>query len=107
MPEPAPVSTPKSQDVWPHLLLAVQDLPWLHEKVTERVKFGREKYGTVLQTHNGRDAAQDAREELYDFLFYWTQLYLEGQVPTAEQWLEGVDNVTTLLIALDGLTCPR
>ena len=101
MPEPAPVTNPESEDVWPHLLLAVKDHPWLHEKVTERVKFGRDKYNTVLQTHNGRDAAQDAREELYDFLFYWTQKYLEKPGFTEWKWLAGVDRVIGLLLSLE------
>jgi hypothetical protein len=38
---------------------------------------GQAKYGRGLQTHNGRDAGQDAWEELVDLAQYLTQLRLE------------------------------
>lgn len=52
---------------------AAQDL------VYERVKFGREKYGTELMTHNGRDPVEDARQELGDLLMYIAQAKMEGR----------------------------
>lgn len=103
MAEPAPVTNPESEDVYPHLLRAVEDTPWLRDKLAERVAFGREKYKVVLQTHNGRNAANDAREELYDFLFYWTQMYLESPHISEWKWLAGVDRVVGLLLSLEGL----
>lgn len=37
----------------------------------------RVKYGTHLQPHNGRDALQDAYEELIDGALYLKQLIME------------------------------
>lgn len=37
----------------------------------------RVKYGTHLQPHNGRDALQDAYEELIDGAMYLKQLIME------------------------------
>lgn len=37
----------------------------------------RQKYGTHLQPHNGRDALQDAYEELIDGALYLKQLLME------------------------------
>jgi hypothetical protein len=42
-----------------------------------QVAAGFEKYGTRLQTFNGRNAANDAREEVADLLQYMTQVELE------------------------------
>src|SRR3990167_9809798 len=38
---------------------------------------GTEKYGTLLETFNGRDAANDAYQELIDLVMYFKQLQLE------------------------------
>jgi hypothetical protein len=42
----------------------------------ERKNYGFEKYGTILQANNGRDALQDAFEEMMDLVVYLRQ-YLE------------------------------
>lgn len=39
----------------------------------ERDQIGRERYGTPLQAHNGRDALQDAYEEALDLAVYLRQ----------------------------------
>jgi hypothetical protein len=39
----------------------------------ERRRFGLEKYGTVLQSFNGRDALVDAYQEALDLLVYLKQ----------------------------------
>ncbi len=39
----------------------------------ERDRIGRERYGTPLQAHNGRDALQDAYEEALDLAVYLRQ----------------------------------
>ena len=46
---------------------------------------GVETYGRILQTHNGRDAGQDAWEELIDLAQYLTQLRLERDDLMAER----------------------
>ena len=39
----------------------------------ERDRIGRKRYGTPLQAHNGRDALQDAYEEILDTAVYLRQ----------------------------------
>ena len=43
----------------------------------ERAETGREKYGTYLKTHNGRDALWDAYQEALDLCMYLRQMILE------------------------------
>ncbi len=42
-----------------------------------RIDMGIKKYGTKLQTNNGRDALQDAYEEALDLVMYLKQIILE------------------------------
>lgn len=49
----------------------------LRGALREREQYGRRKYGTALETHNGRDALTDAWEEALDLLTYLTQMRLE------------------------------
>jgi hypothetical protein len=55
--------------------------PSMHDLVIEdlaaRKQFGLERYGSVLQAHNGRDALQDLYEEMMDALVYLRQLMAE------------------------------
>lgn len=46
-------------------------------QLEEQEKKGLAKYGTTLQTHNGRNAAHDAMQELVDAWQYLVQLDLE------------------------------
>lgn len=43
----------------------------------ERDKVGRQRYGTPLQTNNGRDALVDAYQEALDLVVYLRQLIEE------------------------------
>ncbi len=45
--------------------------------LTQRAETGKEKYGTYLETDNGRDALQDAYEEMMDAAMYLKQALLE------------------------------
>ncbi len=45
--------------------------------LTQRAEAGKEKYGTNLMTENGRDALQDAYEEMMDAAMYLKQALLE------------------------------
>ena len=47
--------------------------------IQERVEMGRQKYGTKLQTGNGRDPLWDLYQELLDALFYCRQAILERE----------------------------
>jgi CobQ-like glutamine amidotransferase family enzyme len=47
------------------------------EDMAKRAEFGLRKYGTKLQAHNGRDALQDAYEEVLDLCVYLKQRLVE------------------------------
>ena len=53
----------------------VQDLVCVDIQARKRV--GIQRYGTVLQPHNGRDALRDAYEEALDLCQYLKQALLE------------------------------
>lgn len=56
-------------------LPAIQDL--VLRDVTLRKRLGVERYGTVLQPHNGRDALLDAYQEVLDLAMYLRQMIFE------------------------------
>ena len=47
----------------------------------ERSRVGEQRYGTLLQAHNGRDALRDAYEEAMDLAMYLRQLIAERDAP--------------------------
>ncbi len=47
------------------------------EDIQARINFGYKKYGTLLQTNNGRDALMDAYQEAIDLVMYLRQMLLE------------------------------
>lgn len=60
------------------------DSPYhLHQQIqsdlTARAEHGHTKYGTYLETHNGRDALLDAYQEVLDLLMYLEQDNLEQE----------------------------
>lgn len=65
--EPLPTADPTRGNV--------QDL--VIEDITERKRVGIERYGTPLQTFNGRDALIDLYQELLDAVMYTRQLIEE------------------------------
>lgn len=48
----------------------------------ERDHVGRQRYGTLLQAHNGRDALRDAYEEALDLAVYLRQAIEERKCKT-------------------------
>lgn len=59
--EAQPAPTPNAHPaVWPLVMV----------DMAGRDKLGRERYGTPLQPHNGRDALRDAYEEALDLAVY-------------------------------------
>jgi len=50
--------------------------------IHKRIIMGLEKYGTKLQTNNGRDALWDKYQELLDAIFYARQEILEKEEET-------------------------
>ena len=65
-PEPIPND---SRHVWE---LVIEDMQ-------ARDRLGRERYGTPLQTRNGRDALRDAYEEALDLAVYLRQAIEERE----------------------------
>ncbi len=65
-PEPAPKASDKPA-MWD---LVIGDME-------QRDRFGREKYGTPLQPHNGRDPLTDLYQELLDAAVYCRQAIYE------------------------------
>lgn len=59
--EPEPAPTPNHHS--PAWSLVIRDM-------ADRDMFGRSKYGTPLQPHNGRDALKDAYQEALDLAVY-------------------------------------
>ena len=48
------------------------------EDLVARAEVGRERYGTYLEAHNGRDATMDAYQEALDLLMYLEQIRIEA-----------------------------
>lgn len=57
--------------------VAPEALKSLTKVFAEQIEKGKSKYGTSLMTFNGRDAGEDAMQELVDLLQYLTQLRME------------------------------
>lgn len=51
--------------------------PGLADDLRARAEMGKDRYGTLLMTHNGRDAIMDCYQECLDALMYITQAKLE------------------------------
>lgn len=47
--------------------------------IRERAESGKQKYGTYLQTHNGRNPLWDAYQESIDLVMYLRQALLEQE----------------------------
>jgi hypothetical protein len=76
---PQPLPTGSGELVTPSLLALLADHPDLHALVSARDAFGRQKYGTGLRIHNGRDPIEDANQEIGDLLQYLQQARMEGR----------------------------
>lgn len=59
----------------------------------DRIVAGKDKYGTFLETHNGRDPLWDARDESTDLTMYLTQAIREKENPTNESFLRMIVNL--------------
>lgn len=74
--EDQPAPQPGGTAIWP---LVVQDMQ-------QRDQLGRERYGTPLQAHNGRDALVDAYQEALDLAVYLRQRVEEDRwIPVDER----------------------
>lgn len=91
--EPQPVSNPNSQRV------QLEALEEFTQVFKEQWKRGVDKYGTSLTTFNGRDAGNDAFQELADAVAYVMQLRMENE------WLKA--QLNTKAIVQEYASCPR
>ena len=57
---------------------AIQDL--VIQDIEDRKRIGLERYGTLLQAHNGRDSLLDAYEEAIDLSLYLKQALVEREI---------------------------
>lgn len=88
-----PTPTGDGPEVWPPLIDSLQEqIPRLSPTDARiamaivadcraRDRLGRERYGTPLRAHNGRDALVDAYQEALDLLAYLGQLAIERRHP--------------------------
>nr|CAB4128104.1 hypothetical protein UFOVP114_9 [uncultured Caudovirales phage] len=80
-PEPAPIHNDHAP-LWPAVIVDLQRMgapPELIQAARDRDAFGRAKYGTPLQPHNGRDPVVDAQQEALDLCVYSKQALAEGR----------------------------
>ena len=74
------ISTSKASEPQPAPRTGREDVaPYVVADVMHRVEAGLEKYGTPLQTGNGRDALWDAYQEAIDLVMYLRQAILERE----------------------------
>lgn len=110
-----PPPSPGREAVAPLLFAALEEVsleepgkravwPTLKERLEVRVEAGRQKYGTMLQTHNGRNALVDAWEETADQVFYLYQDWLETADKTVADLLK---TATDMLFELTWLIAER
>jgi len=88
--QPAPITNELSVPVLPCVLarLADRNDALLVDDLQARAKLGLQRYGTLLMTHNGRDALADLYQELLDALMYLTQYEVECDEPIFQDFLE-------------------
>ena len=67
---------------------------YLRKKLTERYEFGKKKYGTALQTDNGRDVVRDAEEEVLDLIYYLVScLHSKKDITNLKIMIQTVDDI--------------
>lgn len=80
-PQPDPVPTERSASVTDWLLERLAEVgadPVVAELVRARREQCRERYGTELMTHTGRDVVADRVQEAVDLMLYTAQDQMEG-----------------------------
>lgn len=97
----------KGIDVWPHVIsfiaLSVEDAgdrAMIDSDIVARTRYGKDKYGTVLKTYDGRSTVIDAYQEALDLLFYLTKLYLEEFYLKGSETASSIETVIALIVKL-------
>jgi hypothetical protein len=102
-PQPAPTSAERSRSVTDWMLEEQGMPPELVELLVARREQGRARYGTELETHNGRDPRVDALQEAVDLIVYLGQAVMEQEDGVEAGELAEVDPVLGESFALSGL----
>jgi hypothetical protein len=78
--QPLPVQTsgPGMHDLVITDMINDPALRQVAEALEDRRRVGLERYGSLLQAHNGRDVLRDLAEELLDAIVYARQAMVEG-----------------------------
>lgn len=77
-----------------------RSLVWVRDDLCARARMGKEKYGTFLRTHNGRDPIVDQYQEVLDALMYSRQSRDEGDTEGSlffETYLHIAERIATLI----------
>jgi hypothetical protein len=98
---PTPQPAPKQGGVEVHSLLdtylkgtAGEHDKYFREKLEERYKFGKSKYGQGLMTNDGRDGPRDLEEELLDATYYLVKcLYRKENIDNAKKMLQTINDI--------------
>lgn len=92
-PEKPPVHTEAGYDVLPYVVslvgrdASIYDIAGkVRADIIARAAAGKAKYGTTLQTFNGRNAKMDLYQEVLDGIQYATQVWLENPTHYADRW---------------------
>lgn len=74
-------------DAFPRLIDVCDKSSWefICEHLLHRMSKGYKEYGTLLRSHNGRNALQDALDEALDGFMYATQVNIETPSYDAEE----------------------
>lgn len=64
----------------------------------ESMEVGRERYGTPLQTFNGRDALKDALDEARDLYVYLSSME-QAREATREEWVAAVERALMQMLS--------
>jgi hypothetical protein len=83
LPLEQPLPTPNERPAtWDLVIADMEKGPWIHKHLVTydmrtRDNLGHHRYGTRLQSHNGRDSLRDAYEEILDGAVYLKNVQLE------------------------------
>lgn len=79
------------------------------DDLSERAAVGLQKYGRLLETHNGRDALMDLYQEALDGVMYAAQYLLEAaqDTPEYEERLFVFGHAQVLLFSVAGRVADR
>jgi hypothetical protein len=111
-PLPVPNDGPSMHDLvcrdLPGIVGTAAELNAVRDLMAARKQVGIDRYGSLLQAHNGRDCARDLKEELADAAVYARQWLEElADDMTAGDVYEVYEHVLNALVRACGIGDPR